>query len=34
MRILVVEDNIVLAETIKEELCSNSNLDVSVLNNG
>ena len=34
MRILVVEDNIVLAETIKEELCSNSNLDVSILNNG
>lgn len=34
MRILVVEDNMVLAETIKEELCSNSNLDVSVLNNG
>ena len=34
MRILVVEDNIVLAETIKEELCSNSNLDVSILNTG
>ncbi|MCH1966499.1 response regulator transcription factor [Paraclostridium sordellii] len=34
MRILVVEDNTVLADTIKEELSRNVNLDVEVLNNG
>lgn len=34
MRILVVEDNTVLADTIKEELFRNVNLDVEVLNNG
>ncbi|CEQ05696.1 response regulator [Paeniclostridium sordellii] len=34
MRILVVEDNTVLADTIKEEISRNVNLDVEVLNNG
>lgn len=34
MRILVVEDNTVLADTIKEELSRNVNLDIEVLNNG
>lgn len=34
MRILVVEDNTVLADIIKEELSRNVNLDVEVLNNG
>ncbi|WP_373600784.1 response regulator transcription factor [Paraclostridium bifermentans] len=34
MKILVVEDNIVLADTIKEELENNTNFNVEVYNNG
>lgn len=34
MRILVVEDNVVLADTIREELSNQINFNIEVLNNG
>ncbi|MEN2257216.1 response regulator [Paraclostridium benzoelyticum] len=34
MRILLVEDNIVLADTIKEELSNQNNFNIEVFNNG
>lgn len=34
MRILLVEDNVILADTIKEELSNQNNFNVEVFNNG